>query len=396
MRMFLDPVGGMAGDMFAATVLDAWPDLTEAAQAVLPALDAPDEVSIDIIRHRDEAMVGTRFHVTAPRRGHARYADIRRLLQGSGLAPATRDRALAIFALLAEAESTVHGNPVDEVTFHEVGNWDSIVDIAVAAVLIEALGGGPWSVGPLPLGSGRVETAHGTLPVPAPATALLLEGFAVHDDGIPGERVTPTGAAILGHLEPTFSPTLPAQRLVRTGVAFGSRTLDGLSNVLRLFAFEPATAVSAADDVAVIAFEVDDQTPEDLAVGLDNLRATDGVLDVVQSAAIGKKGRLAAHIQVLARPDVLQDAVDACLSETTSIGLRWHLVHRSVLPRALETTDDKDDAVRVKMASRPGGRRTAKAEMDDIMTTGGGARARKRRKGSAEAAALDKRDDGND
>ena len=378
--------------MFAATILDAWPDLTDAAQAVLPALDAPDNVRIDIIRHRDAAMVGTRFHVTAPRHGHTRYADIRHLLQGSGLAPATRDRALAIFALLAEAESTVHGKPLDDVTFHEVGNWDSIVDIAVAAVLIEALGGGQWSVGPLPLGSGRVETAHGTLPVPAPATALLLEGFAVHDDGIPGERVTPTGAAILGHLEPAFSPTLPAQRLVRTGVAFGSRTLDGLSNVLRLFAFEPATAVAAADDVAVIAFEVDDQTPEDLAVGLDNIRAVAGVLDVVQSAAIGKKGRLAAHIQVLARPEILQDAVDVCLSETTSIGLRWHLVHRSVLPRTLETTGDGDGAVAVKVTSRPGGGRTAKAEMDEIMATDGGARARKLRKASAEAAALDNGD----
>jgi uncharacterized protein (DUF111 family) len=314
------------------------------------------------------------------------------MLQGSALAAPARDRALAIFAHLAEAESTVHGDPLDDVTFHEVGNWDSIIDIAVAAVLIEALGECHWSAGPLPLGSGRVPSAHGILPIPAPATALLLEGFAVHDDGIAGERVTPTGAAILRHLEPAFSPTLPTMRLARSGVAFGTRVLDGISNVLRLFALEPAAGVAAADDVAVIAFEVDDQTPEDLAAGLDAIRATDGVLDLVQSAAIGKKGRMAAHIQVLAVPDLLQDVVDVCLSETTSIGLRWHLVHRAVLPRDLRSAD----GVRVKVTKRPGGAHTAKAEMDDIAATTGGAQARQRRRDSAETAALNTGQDDDD
>ncbi len=398
MHLYLDPVGGFAGDMFLGAVIDAWPDLAPGVQGILPALDVPEGVSIDVSAHGDGRMTGTRVHVAAPAEGPGRYGEIRRLLEASRLEGAVKGRAGAIFALLAEVESKVHGVPIEDVTFHEVGNWDSVVDITAAGYLIEALGGARWSIGSLPLGSGRVEGAHGVMPVPVPAAALLLEGFAVHRDGIMGERVTPTGAAILRHLEPAFAPTMPAARLMRGGVAFGSRALDGISNVLRIFAFETAHGAAgdishavSGDDVAVIQFEVDDQTPEDLAAGLERLRAFEGVLDVVQSTATGKKGRIVAQIQVLGRPEASQGVIDACFRETTSIGLRWHVAHRAVLARHTETVADADGDVRVKVVSRPGGVRTAKAEINDVVEAAGGHRARAGRRDWAQAAALERK-----
>jgi uncharacterized protein (DUF111 family) len=258
-----------------------------------------------------------------------------------------------------------------------------------AAWLIEALGAPSFSVAPLPKGGGRVATAHGMLPVPAPATALLLEGMALVDDGIAGERVTPTGAALLRHL--AASPRLPAGawRIAATGIGFGTKRLPGLSNVLRALVYEPAEDSARSDDrVAVIAFEVDDQSAEDLAVGLDAVRATVGVLDVIQLAALGKKGRLATQVQVLARPERLESVIERCLAETTTIGLRWRIEARAVLARELVAVATADGEITVKRVARPGGARTAKAEIDALRATPGGHAARARRRQALETEAL--------
>ena len=241
-RFHLDPVGGIAGDMFAAALLDARPDLADGLRAALAGLDLPDSVEIAIDPHRDSALSGARFKVTAPEddgHGHVRLAEVRARLEAARIAPALRSRALAIFVLLAEAEGAVHGVDPAEVTFHEVGAWDATVDIVAAAYLIEALGPARWSVGPVPLGSGRVRCAHGLLPVPAPAVVHLLRGLVTHDDGIEGERVTPTGAAILKHLAPDPVPAREPETLADVGTGFGSRALPGLSNVLRVLEFAP-------------------------------------------------------------------------------------------------------------------------------------------------------------
>ena len=204
-----------------------------------------------------------------------------------------------------------------------------------SAWLLEALRPDSVSCAPLPLGSGRIATAHGALPVPAPAAALLLEGLPMIDDGVPGERVTPTGAAILRHLRLRAGCRRRAWRIAGTGIGFGTRRLPGLSNILRILAWAPAAAGGRVDDrVAVLAFEVDDQSPEELALGLDALRASAGVLDVIQLAAFGKKGRLATQVQVLARPERLDAVIERCFAETTTIGLRWRLEARAVLARA--------------------------------------------------------------
>jgi uncharacterized protein (DUF111 family) len=279
------------------------------------------------------------------------------------------------------------------VHFHELADWDSIADVVGAAFVIEMLRAS-WSTGPLPVGRGRIATSHGALPVPAPAAALLLQGFAVVDDGIEGERVTPTGAAILRHLD--AAPNLPPGpwRLTATGTGFGTKRLPGMSNALRVLAYEQAQGARIDEQVAVVSFEVDDQNPEELALGLEALRALDGVLDVIQVAAIGKKGRLASQVQLLVRPSRLDAAIDACFAETTTLGLRWRIEARAVLSRASLTVASTEGEVAVKVATRPGGARTAKAEIDHVAPGPGGQAARARRRQDAEAQALRETEDG--
>ena len=391
-RFHLDPVGGIAGDMFAAALLDARPDLANGLWTALAALAPPPSVEIAIDPHGDAALTGMRFQVTAPAdegHGHVRLAEVRTRLKAARIEPAVRRRALAIFTLLAEAEGTVHGVDPAEVTFHEVGAWDATVDIVAAAHLIEALGPARWSCGAIPLGSGRVRCAHGLLPVPAPAVVHLLRGLATHDDGIGGERVTPTGAAILAHLAPEQTPAGEPETLVGVGTGFGSRTLPDLSNVLRVLEFAPNAPAARREAVALLRFEIDDQTPEDLALGLDRLRTRPGILDVVQWPVYGKKGRMLAAVQVLAEADSLDAALDVVFDETTTLGVRWSHVSRSALARDTAHHDDPRGTVQVKRARRPAGTVTAKAELADLAGSAGHA-AREERRRAAEAAALGK------
>ena len=286
--------------------------------------------------------------------------------------------------------------------FHEVGAVDSIVDIVAAAQLIALIGADRWSSAPLPLGSGRITTAHGVLPAPAPATAILMQGLQTVDDGIPGERVTPTGAAIARYLIDTNEP--PRQRprrMSRSGTGFGARTMPGISNCLRALAFDEAKAEAASAEsvigrrqLGVIAFEVDDQSAEDLAAGLDHIRALPGVLDATQGFVLGKKGRAAAHVQVLVTPAELENAVAACFEETTTIGLRYQLTDGAVLRRRFETVEIEGEKLQVKIVDRPGGAPTGKTEASDVARHRGHvARERLRREAAAQALARKSLDD---
>ena len=197
MDIHLDLVGGLAGDMFVAGLVDLFPNLVPRLEENLCRGGFLLEgVSCRVERFDDGTLVGRRFRVERNARdhetkraedhahGHVDWRLIRREVDASALDPAVRRRALAIFSLLAEAEARVHGCAVENVLFHEVGAWDSIADIVSAAFLIEESAATNWTVGAIPLGAGRVHTAHGLLPVPAPATALLLEGFPFIDDGV--------------------------------------------------------------------------------------------------------------------------------------------------------------------------------------------------------------------
>ena len=408
MHIQLDPVGGIAGDMFAAAVLDAWPELEPPLVAALERTGLDAIATVERLDHADHALTGSRFavHETSRAGGephrhddghgdghdspheHHLYRDIRTLLGTSDLEAGVRDRALDIFARLAAAESAVHGVAVEDVSFHEVGAYDSIADIVCAAWLIDRLDA-EWSCGPLPIGRGRVSTSHGRLPVPAPATVELLRGMVVDQDTHHGERITPTGAAIVSHLAPSFAPLPGPMRLDRSGTGFGTSRLPGTSNVLRLLAFEPLDGLEASvhrERIAVCEFEIDDQTGEDLALALDRLRGLDGVLDVSSHAMHGKKGRLAVHVRLLARIAAVESMMEFCFRETTTLGVRWHEVSRAALVRASETVMVNGRAVRVKSVRRPGDGRTSKAEIDDLAPVAGGHAARARVRASAERA----------
>jgi uncharacterized protein (TIGR00299 family) protein len=390
-HLHLDALGGAAGDMFVAALLHAFPEHEHAAVQAATMISG---AGCRLVGHRDHVLAGARFLVQEHHHGHAHdhshtsWRDIRARLSGSSLPQDVQRHAIAIFGVLAEAEGRVHGVAAEEATFHEVGSADSLADIVAASVIIAAMGDARWSVSALPLGGGRVKTQHGLMPVPAPATTLLLEGFDVIDDGIAGERVTPTGAAILRHLCHGSRAGLHA-RVGRTGVGFGTKTLPGISNVLRVLAFDSAASEAqrapAHRELAVIGFEVDDQSGEDLACGLDRVRMLPGVHDVIQAPVFGKKSRIAVHVQVLVRPDVLEDAIEACFRETTTIGLRTHLVQGRALQREMLELEVDGRPVRVKRVERPGGA-TAKAEADDASDRGShAARTRLRREAERRA-----------
>ena len=427
MDIHLDPLGGLSGDMFVAALLDAFPEHWPHVQSTIASLKLGTEAECRLTPHHDHAFAGSRFLVGADQkapdvsagrnaethgdpshsdkgsgdherahahenhRGHGAWVDIRANLTRSGLDADVKRHAVGVFELLAEAEAKVHGLEVDSVTFHEVGAVDSIVDIVAAAQLISLIRADRWTSAPLPIGAGRINTAHGILPVPTPAAALLLQGLPVIDDGVPGERVTPTGAALARYLISQGAPLSGRISLLsRTGFGFGARTLPGLSNCLRMLAFEEATAGERATgaigrrQLAVVTFEVDDQCPEDLAAGLDHIRALQGVFDVTQSSVVGKKGRVAAHVQVLASPPELENVIAACFEETTTIGLRHQLTEGAVLPRRLETVDIEGEKLQVKIVDRPGAVRTGKAEAADVASRRGHVlRARLRRKAVA-------------
>ena len=240
------------------------------------------------------------------------------------------------------------------------------------------------------MGGGFIQTDHGRLPVPAPATQHLLEGFVFVDDGIGGERITPTGAAILRHLEPSAVVPTGTYRAAETGHGFGTRTLPGMPNLLRVRKYILQAEHLPDEAVAVIEFMVDDQSPEDLAVGLDVLRDRPDVLEVLQSAAVGKKGRLGHSIQVLANAPSLDAVAAACFEQTTTIGLRYRMENRKVLARRELSASD---GAGVKVVGRPGGT-TVKADMDDIGQRALGHAAREQLRRRIEQDALAGDDDG--
>ncbi len=401
----LDAVGGIAGDMFAASLCDGLPCLIPAMNQAIEAV-RPAGVGTKLEEFTDGTLIGKKFIVSQSSESagdhdhhhahnhnghdhthhhhHRHWRDIRTMLEQSGLPPETRDNAIGIFSHLAKAEAAVHGIDVDNVAFHEVGAWDSIVDIVAAASIISQLSSCRWSMGPLPIGRGMVKSAHGMLPVPAPATVKLLKGFTTFDDGESGERITPTGAAILSFLKPSQAVRAEHQSLSGAGTGHGNRRLERRSNVLRCLVFEKPQPRPNSDTVEVLRCEIDDQSGEDLAIALDHLRTQDGVLDVCQWPVIGKKGRLATALQLIVSDGQGDDVTASVLDQTTTLGVRRMPVTRNILRREQHDID----GIGVKVSQRPSGP-TAKAEADHV-ADGQSLAERRHIRHQAEAAALNR------
>jgi uncharacterized protein (DUF111 family) len=398
-HIHLDAVGGVGGDMFVAAMLDAVPSLRQRvfadlaavmpAQAGQPQLLEGTSSGLSVLRfglsdapatasahehdhhhhhhhhhhdHEHDHHHDHRAEGTAPK-SDCSFQALTHRITAAPMSAGSVEQAISILRVLAAAESRVHRQPIDQVQFHEIADWDSLMDVVAAGSIIAALPDTTWSVSDLPRGAGLVRTRHGLLPVPAPATVEILKGFSWRDDGIEGERVTPTGAAILAHLLASRGGTMGRGGLSSIGTGAGTRSLAGMPNILRALIFE---AESATDGIYVLSFDIDDMTGEEIGIAQQRLRASPGVVDVTIGNRFGKKGRPVSDFRLLVRSDSLEAIRTLCFQETTTIGLRWRFEQRHCLEREMVHRRIGDHTLPVKMVRRPDSRATRKVESDSL------------------------------
>jgi hypothetical protein len=286
---------------------------------------------------------------------HRSLSAILEIIRSAPLSEAVKQRSMAAFQMLGEAEAAIHSMPVEEVHFHEVGAVDTIIDIVCSAAGAEALGVERWLASPLNVGSGTVVCQHGTLPGPAPATLALLGSAPVYAAGEPMERVTPTGASLLRMLDVQYAK-LPPMRIVKTGYGAGGRETHGQPNLLRLLLGEQETTESAATQpIAVIEAVIDDSNPQVIAYVSEKLLEA-GAWDVYRAAVQMKKGRTGVQMTVLCRPDLVPALGDLLFRETTTIGLRWRLENKIALAREFVEVETSWGKVHIKIARLPEGK----------------------------------------
>ena len=363
---FLDAFSGLSGDMIAGAMLDAGADFDDlrAALASLPL----DGYRVATRRKVVSGISALKFDVEVSAAQPERHlSDIREIVRrASALSDSIKDRAIAIFGVLAEAEAKIHHTTPEEVHFHEVGAVDSIIDIVTAAWGFERLELGEMMVSPLPAGSGFVRSQHGIIPVPAPATTELLAGFPLRMGDGASEMVTPTGAAILRALA-TPAPPAMGFRVERVGYGAGTREFADRPNVLRLMVGDRSRIYDQTyetDELVDIQANIDDLNPQIYDHVVERLFEA-GARDVTLTPTIMKKGRPAVTISVLAEPSARERIAAVLFAETTTIGLRYHPVARLKLTREIKEVDTRWGRVRVKVSRGGGDTMTVSPEYDD-------------------------------
>jgi uncharacterized protein (TIGR00299 family) protein len=312
-------------------------------------------------------------HAHAP---HRHLSSILKIIATAPLSEPVKARATRAFQLLGEAEAAIHSIPIERVHFHEVGAVDTIVDIVCTAAGAELLAVDRWIASPLNVGSGTVECAHGTLPVPAPATLALLADAPIYAAGPAMERVTPTGAAILRMLDVQYGP-IPAMRPTSSGYGAGGRDTPGQPNLLRLIVGEETSTDTAADSnegksletgvesIAILETVIDDSTPQLLAY-VSDLLIQSGAWDVYRIPVQMKKGRTGVQLTVLCHPDRLAPLRDILFRETTTIGAHWRIESKAALHREFTEVSTQGGPVRIKVARNAAGAVTnASPEYED-------------------------------
>jgi uncharacterized protein (TIGR00299 family) protein len=393
---YLDCFAGISGDMLLGALLDAGVDpkiLHEATAALnLNAslkIEKVDRSGISSTKvhiyegdhlaeapHTNEDIheqphTHEHTHEPQPRPSHSHnhthgrsLAAIRDLINAAALAPAVKATAIQTFELLGASEAKIHNVPIEKIHFHEVGAVDAIVDIVAACAGIDALAIDRWHSSPLNVGGGMVDCAHGRFPVPAPATADLLRGLPTYSAHIEKELVTPTGAALIRALAPTFGPQ-PAMRVQQIGYGAGSRNPKDFPNALRLSIGETADATHAA--VAVLETALDDLSPQILAHVTERALAL-GALDVMSTAVQMKKGRLGTLLTILADDAQVPALENLLLRETSTLGVRIHHERRSCLDRTHTAVTTPYGNIRIKIGSRNGEVYNAAPEFEDCRT----------------------------
>ena len=284
---------------------------------------------------------------------HRSLSTILAIIARAPLADAVKERATRAFQLLGEAEAAIHNIQVEKVHFHEVGAVDTIVDIVCAAQGCAELGVDRWMASALNVGSGTVECDHGTLPVPAPATLSLLGDAPVYAAGVPMERVTPTGAALLRMLNVQYG-SLPAMRVKATGYGAGGRDTPGQPNLLRLLAGEQVAEEKGTEPIAILETVIDDATPQLLAY-VSEILLEAGAWDVYRTPVQMKKGRSGVQLSVLCSPDLLPALREVVLRETTTIGVHWRVEQKASLAREFTTVQTQWGPLQMKIARWAGG-----------------------------------------
>ena len=366
---YFDCFSGISGDMVLGALVDAGADL-RAIESELRKLGL-EGWTISAEKVKRGQIFATHVNVATTEGHHHRgLSVILDRIEKAQLAPRAAERARKIFTRLAESEAKVHHLPVEQVHFHEVGAVDSIVDIVGACIGFELLGIDEFACSPLDVGAGQVMTAHGLLPVPAPATADLLRGAPIYTSGIQKELVTPTGAAIATTLSISYSK-IPEMTMRAIGYGAGSADFPEKANVLRLLIGERESAAAGENlhgesdaPITVIETNVDDMSPQIYGYFVD--RALDaGALDVFSTAVQMKKNRPGQLITILCEPTNVSRLTDLLFSETTTIGVRLYEARRRTLAREFLSVDTGHGPVRMKISRLNGSVLNATPEYDD-------------------------------
>jgi pyridinium-3,5-bisthiocarboxylic acid mononucleotide nickel chelatase len=346
---YFDCFSGISGDMTLGALVDAGCDLAR-LRSGLESLQIPSW-TISAEKVWKNGMSATFVRVTTEGQiKHRSLSAILEILDKSQLPNSVRENAAAIFHRLGEAEASVHDVPLEKIHFHEVGAVDAIVDIVGACIGCEALGIQKFVCSPLNVGGGTAKMAHGILPVPAPATAKLLQGKPTYSNGVPRELVTPTGAAIVATLCHTFGPQ-PAMNVSAIGYGAGSADLAGQPNVLRIMIGEAAEKVVPGfdEEISVIEANLDDMNPQIYGYFQEKALAA-GALDVYTTPVQMKKNRPGTLLTLLCKPQDVNALMSLIFAETTTFGARTYSAQRRTLPRESVNVHTQYGDVRIKLS----------------------------------------------
>jgi hypothetical protein len=357
---YFDAFSGISGDMVVGALLDAGASFAHLRRELKKL--GLDGYNLAVEKAKINGIHSTKFHVRIVGKQKNRdYSAIKKMIDKSRLDPAVKEISLAVFRKIGEAEAKVHNQPIETVHFHEVGGVDSIVDIVGSAICFHNLGITRYECSPVPVGRGFADTMHGVMPVPAPATILILKGVPISPDNVEMEITTPTGAAIASALSANFGP-IPAMTTRAVGYGAGTKIRpDGVPNLFRVIIGD--TDLSAKK-LMVIETNLDDATPE--LVGWAVLKALDsGALDAWVAPITMKKGRQAFCLSLLCNPLDAARLRNVLLEETPTLGVRQYEVQRFELSRKTIKVKTKHGTVRVKIAVTPSGQKRIKPEYED-------------------------------
>jgi uncharacterized protein (TIGR00299 family) protein len=351
---YFDCFSGISGDMTLGALVDAGCEL-ERLRSGLAGLPVPGwTISSERVWKNGMSAAYVRV-ATEDQSKHRSLSTILEILEHSQLCESVRKNASAIFRKLGEAEASVHGVPLEKIHFHEVGAVDAMVDIVGACIGFDALGIQKFACSPLNVGGGTAKMAHGVLPVPAPATAKLLQGKPTYSNGVQEELVTPTGAAIVATLCDNFGPQ-PTMSVSAIGYGAGTADLEGQPNVVRIMIGEVAERVVAGfdEEISVVEANLDDMNPQIYGYFLEKALAG-GALDVYTTPVQMKKNRPGILLTVLCKPSDTNALMSLIFAETTTFGVRSYQAQRRILPRESVNVHTQFGDVRMKL-SRVNGR----------------------------------------